>query len=600
MSDDAEITLRCVMNFIHGYGPTFNIDERVQPFTHPLWFLLISALTLLLRNVFAATFGLSIVLSLATFWLLMKRLAASPWPGMLAGAGLLMSKAFVDYSTSGLENPLSSFLLVVGLMFGFRCLESKDDYRSAAVCLTVLMLSYLSRPDLVLLVLPFCLLVLWTYYRTPREAARLVTIAVAPEVLWTMFSLFYYGAPFPNTAYAKLGLGIPITESIRQGLLYLVDSLSRDPITLTFTTLGILLALRKSPSMKAIATGVILYLSYTVYIGGDFMTGRFLTLPLLASAVILVRSRLSKTETVIIALVFAATGVVSAPATVLSGPKYSDPQLAPTGISDERGYCFPGRGLATTTRDFFAQPNWPRTDGISTIAVECGMLGAGALYAGPVAHYIDPCALTDPLLARLPPKYDPNWRIGHFVRQIPSGYEQSILRNENLLADPAIRDYWEAIRRATRGPLFSLQRLKGIARLNLGLVTKPDFEAYRSGRVAPFVVDLASLSHPVEGVDIPWYGPSTVLFETSIEVRLPSPMTISSIDISLDHNDKYLIEYQSHGTYTRMAEFGPTDRSGMIRYQLKLDRPTAPADRIRISVTEGDMQYAVGHLFLNR
>ena len=194
MYDDAEITLRCVMNFIHGYGPTFNIDERVQPFTHPLWFLLISALTLLLRNVFAATFGLSIVLSLATFWLLMKRLAASPWPGMLAGAGLLMSKAFVDYSTSGLENPLSSFLLVVGLMFGFRCLESKDDYRSAAVCLTVLMLSYLGGPDLVLLVLPFCLLVLCTYSRTPREAARLVTIAVAPEVLWTMFSLLLWSA----------------------------------------------------------------------------------------------------------------------------------------------------------------------------------------------------------------------------------------------------------------------------------------------------------------------------------------------------------------------------------------------------------------------
>src|SRR5277367_925658 len=75
MSDDAEITLRCVMNFIHGYGPTFNIDERVQAFTHPLWFLLISAATLSLGNVFAAAFGLSILLSLVTWWLLMTRLA---------------------------------------------------------------------------------------------------------------------------------------------------------------------------------------------------------------------------------------------------------------------------------------------------------------------------------------------------------------------------------------------------------------------------------------------------------------------------------------------------------------------------------------------
>ena len=29
LSDDAAITLRTVLNFINGYGPTFNIDERV-------------------------------------------------------------------------------------------------------------------------------------------------------------------------------------------------------------------------------------------------------------------------------------------------------------------------------------------------------------------------------------------------------------------------------------------------------------------------------------------------------------------------------------------------------------------------------------------
>lgn len=30
VSDDAAITLRTVLNFINGYGPTFNVDERVQ------------------------------------------------------------------------------------------------------------------------------------------------------------------------------------------------------------------------------------------------------------------------------------------------------------------------------------------------------------------------------------------------------------------------------------------------------------------------------------------------------------------------------------------------------------------------------------------
>lgn len=60
ISDDAAITLRTVLNFTHDFGTTFNIDERVQAYTHPLWFLVISAITLLVENVFAADFIISI------------------------------------------------------------------------------------------------------------------------------------------------------------------------------------------------------------------------------------------------------------------------------------------------------------------------------------------------------------------------------------------------------------------------------------------------------------------------------------------------------------------------------------------------------------
>lgn len=40
LCDDAYITLRTVSNFVAGFGPRFNVAERVQAFTHPLWFLL--------------------------------------------------------------------------------------------------------------------------------------------------------------------------------------------------------------------------------------------------------------------------------------------------------------------------------------------------------------------------------------------------------------------------------------------------------------------------------------------------------------------------------------------------------------------------------
>jgi arabinofuranosyltransferase len=303
MSDDAEITLRCVMNFIHGYGPTFNVDERVQAFTHPLWFLLISSLTLILRNIFTATFALSFVCSLLTLWLLMSRVAIGTAAGIIATGALILSKAFVDYSTSGLENPLSHLLLVYGVLLGVEYVAAAN--RSPVPTLTVLGLSYLCRPDLVLLVVPFFMLILRRSYKTPRDTIKMLGLALAPELLWTAFSLFYYGAPFPNTAYAKLGTGIPANELIRQGFVYFSDSLARDPITLTLITTGVLLAVYSwSASLSAIAAGMVLYLLYVMSIGGDFMSGRFLTAPLVAAAAIVSRSRLSSVQWTAIALLW--------------------------------------------------------------------------------------------------------------------------------------------------------------------------------------------------------------------------------------------------------------------------------------------------------
>ncbi len=483
MSDDAEITLRCVMNFLHGYGPTFNADERVQAFTHPLWFVLIAATTPIFRNIFAATYILSIVLSLGALWLLISRIAINFWSGMLAGTALLLSKAYVDFSTSGLESPLSHFVLICGLLVGFRYLETRNR-RLATLSLTILSSTYLCRPDLVLLVAPFCLLILWHSHEDFRTTGRLILMAAMPVLVWTLFSIFYYGAPFPNTAYAKLGTGIPAGESIRQGFVYLFDSMSRDPITLTFTALGTMLALRQSVAQKAIAAGIILYLMYVVSIGGDFMSGRFLTVTLLASCVIVARTELTGVALATIAAVVAVLGTVSIHSTILSGQSYSDHSIPANGITDERGFMFPDRGLLNVRRqtaDSVLQPDWsPRPMSVS-IQLECGWLGAAGMGNPPKVHIIDPCALTDPLLARLPAIENPNWRIGHFERQIPAGYQDSIEQGQNLLKDPLTKDYWEVIRKATRGRLFSIERFKAIARLNLGLVRKPDYNMYRTG-----------------------------------------------------------------------------------------------------------------------
>ena len=56
---------------------------------------------------------LSLVLTLAALWILAYRIARTTEFGLLALLILMLNKAFVDFSTSGLENALTHFLLVV-------------------------------------------------------------------------------------------------------------------------------------------------------------------------------------------------------------------------------------------------------------------------------------------------------------------------------------------------------------------------------------------------------------------------------------------------------------------------------------------------------
>ncbi len=597
ISDDAEITLRCVMNLLNGYGPTFNIDERVQPYTHPLWFLLLSITTFVSRNIFVSAFGLCIVCSMIVLWLLISKLATGFWPGILAGVGLLLSKAYLDFSTACLENPLSHLLLVSGLLLGFKALENEENgQRYAGWSVLILLSIYLSRPDLTLLVLPFCSVVLWRCHRSVTETVVTIAWAIAPTTLWTVFSLVYYGTPFPNTAYAKLGTGISTSEYVRQGIAYLGHSISYDPITLTFTVMGILLAIRGSLALKAIAIGIVTYLVYVVSIGGDFMAGRFLTVPLLAAAVILARTEFTAVGGMCVAVVFVALGAISLPGAMLSGRGYVNRDMGWALITDERGFLFQGAGLVTVSRDAFVQPPWRETR--QTVSIACGYLGIIGLNSGPSIHLIDSCGLADPLIARLPAIHNVDWREGHFYRELPSGYTESFLREKNLILDPVTRRFWDVIRTVTRGPLFSIERFKAIVRLNLGLVERPDQEMYRSGKVPPVEVRIGDLS-PQIVLGVPWDDPRNKVFDSAIEVQLPVPVSISSIDVSLAAGARYRLECRTAKGYQRIMEIdrGP---DGMDRHRFSLPQPTSTTDRIRITEIDGEGPYSIGHLFVNR
>jgi arabinofuranosyltransferase len=97
-----------------------------------------------------------------------------------------------------------------------------------------------------------------------------------------------------------------------------------------------------------------------------------------------------------------------------------------------------------------------------------GGAGKAPFHAGPDVIYVDPLALTDPLLSRLPDADGKFWFSGHLGRHVPKGYAHARRTGSLEQMDPDLAAYYHKIRVITRGPLLSWQRIATIARFHLG------------------------------------------------------------------------------------------------------------------------------------
>ena len=102
VSDDALITLRTALNISHNWGPGFNATESVQAFTHPLWFLLWVWVGSWTNQWILGVIALSVVFVVIATALLVQRVSSLPRLVIVTGF-LLLSNAFIDFTTSGLE-----------------------------------------------------------------------------------------------------------------------------------------------------------------------------------------------------------------------------------------------------------------------------------------------------------------------------------------------------------------------------------------------------------------------------------------------------------------------------------------------------------------
>ena len=82
---------------------------------------------------------------------------------------------------------------------------------------------------------------------------------------------------------------------------------------------------------------------------------------------------------------------------------------------------------------------------------------------------VDRYAITDPLLARIPPpRVADDWRPGHIKRDMPDGYGRSLQYGTNDVRGGGLHGLYEDVLLATSAPLLARGRAGAIWRLNVG------------------------------------------------------------------------------------------------------------------------------------
>ncbi len=434
VSEDTFITLRHVENFINGYGPVFNVNERVEGYTHPLWFGVLSLFRWIGMSPKASVILPGLFFSIAALYILFFRIhfpgSKKNRPGLNPAAAILIgTSAFIDFGTSGLETSLSYFLLVVFAKF---LAEGRWKLQPALMGLIVTLL-VLTRPDFGIFLI--ALIIFYLYKIGKKETSfKQVASFISPPLLilgiHEIFRMGYYAALLPNPFYSKSGSA----SYFSQGLKYLFDFGQGSLIygILFLAVLALVLNFKRvdfNSRLLVLLLGA-LHGFFVIRGGGDFMHGRYL-LP----AVILItvsvsgafdrffdnKVRLNQTYLTVSLILFALSLSVL--------PVQKKGQFYNHGISNERyayykNQIIPLKYLFKDTVILMWKTigvNYRDLSAKAKLNIRLGYLNVGftGFYSGRTIYLIDRLGLADPIVSRIALKS--RGRPGH-EKSAPFGY----------------------------------------------------------------------------------------------------------------------------------------------------------------------------------
>ncbi|WP_245668494.1 flagellar motor control protein ZomB [Nocardia xishanensis] len=314
IADDGLIVLRTVRNLLAGYGPVFNMDERVETNTSTAWTYIVWFFSWLTQaRLEYVVLGIALTLSVAAMVFAMlgtARLWGGTKSALLLPAGALVYIAVPparDYATSGLESSL--VICWLGALWWLMLRWTQAERVRLAGLLGLVFfagLAPLIRPEMTLVGALALLMIFFaplpqTRFRPIVLRAGIVAAAGLVPLGYQIWRMGYYGLPYPNTAVAKDAGGAKWS----QGFTYLWDLVG--PYFLWIPLLVLLIVgvvatrATKAPaasdksaaaqgrlrrfsawlrSPAAVVTLVLvsgfLLTVYALRVGGDFMHGRML------------------------------------------------------------------------------------------------------------------------------------------------------------------------------------------------------------------------------------------------------------------------------------------------------------------------------------
>ncbi len=503
LSDDYFITLRQMEQLFAGHGLRFNLYERSFLSTSVAYFFILLPLRLVTSDPFVMHAMFALACNAALLWLLWV-LAQRDVRVWLLGLGLLFaSKAHFDYSWFGQENPLGH-ALAAGLILAWLRLYpglQAGAHPPARSCwwffVALVAVAPLYRHDFVLLAWPLAAWALWDNRGRLgwRGLLRSVALMLAPLAAWTLFSLVYFGFPLPAPAYAKVPDSHGFIYRLATAWDYYRFSLHKDGVMLAVIFASQFLWHGRGPA-RAIAVAVALVLLYIVFVGGDYMGGRFFSVAYVLMVAVVVgtagywqrhfmergggRQRDFVYRGLGIGLVL---WIALWPHSPLRSPLiYEDTVLDqdayPSGVANERAAWQPRTGIAVwwnALRDGTTYPDH--------FTARLGILlrdqaGAGETFhvcnlgltpykAGLDQNFVDVWGLADSFMARLPQL---TVRPGHLVRDRPLGLAESLAVGAPTFADAGLNRYFGILRNVTASErLLSASRMEDLVAMNLGL-----------------------------------------------------------------------------------------------------------------------------------